>query len=412
MRVEMVEQALRAGGLITVEPPTRFERGRGLGVGGQGLRAAACRTAFATAILLAASACKDAPAPKTPPVPVEVAAVTKIAAPLTVTANGVVEPLQTVAVVAQVGGTLDAVNFQEGEDVQAGQVLFRIDARPFEAALKQAEAALARDSAQATSAQREAERYKALVEKDYVTKSQADQAEATAAALKATVVSDHAAIDNARLNLNYTTIKAPISGRTGRLLVRQGNVVRPNSDALVVINQLHPILVRFPVVQHDFPAVHRRFAAGNTPVRVVTADSGAVNEAGSLAFLDNAVDSLTGTVTAKAKFVNQGNVLWPGEYVRVSLELAIEANTVAVPTRAVLAGQQGSYVFVVGDDKVAKVRPISPGRVVGEFTTISDGIKPGEQVVVDGQSRLTPNAHVDVKTPGGQSLGTASGAPR
>jgi membrane fusion protein, multidrug efflux system len=359
-----------------------------------------------------ATACKEAPASKVPPVPVVLAAATTIAAPLTVIANGVVEPLQTVAVQAQVGGTLDAVTFHEGDDVQAGQVLFRIDPRPFEVALRQAEAALARDSAQAQSAQRDAERYKALVEKDYVTKSQADQAEASAAALKATVVADHATVDNAKLNLNYTTIRAPIAGRTGRLLVRQGNVVRPNAEALVVINQLHPILVRFPVVQHDFPAVHRRYAAGNTPVRVVTADSGAVSEAGSLAFLDNAVDSLTGTVTAKARFVNQGNVLWPGEYVRVSLELAVEANTVAVPTRAVLAGQQGSYVFVVGNDKVATVRPISPGRVVGEFTTIAEGIKPGEQVGIDGQSRLTPNAHVEVKAPAGQSVGTASGAAR
>ena len=407
----MVEQVMRSVRLMAVHPQPSLERGQGRGGGGQGT--ARLRGSIAGLVLVIAAACKDAPPPKTPPVPVEVASVTQIAAPLTVSANGVVEPLQTVAVIAQVGGTLDQVTFQEGEDVQAGQVLFHIDSRPFEAAFRQAEAALARDSAQAVSAQREAERYKALVEKDYVTKSQADQAEATAAALKATVVADHAAIDNARLNLNYTTIKAPIAGRTGRLLVRQGNVVRPNSDALVVINQLHPILVRFPVVQHDFPAVHRRFAAGNTPVRVVTADSGKVNEAGSLAFLDNAVDSLTGSVTAKARFVNQGNVLWPGEYVRVSLELAVEPNTIAVPTRAVLAGQSGSYVFVVGDDKVAKVRPISPGRVVGDFTTIADGIKPGEQVVVDGQSRLTPNAHVDIKAaPGGQQLGTASGAAK
>ena len=363
-------------------------------------------------VLVAAVGCKDAPPPKTPPVPVEVAEATQIAAPLTVSANGVVEPLQTVAVTAQVGGTLDAVTFQEGDDVQAGQILFRIDPRPFEAALRQAEATLARDSAQAVSAQREAERYKALVEKDYVTKSQADQVEATAAALKATLVADHAAVDNARINLNYTTIRAPIAGRTGRLLVRQGNVVRPNADALVVINQLHPILVRFPVVQRDFPSVHRRFAAGNTPVRVATADSTRVAEAGSLAFLDNAVDSLTGTVTAKAKFVNQGNVLWPGEYVRVTPELAVERNTVAIPTRAVLSGQQGNYVFVVGNDKVATVRPISPGRVVGDFTTIADGIKPGEQVVVDGQSRLTPNAHVELKAPTTRSASAASGAER
>jgi len=404
----------RGTGLIAALLASGLFRGQESGVGGLGMRKAGnrIRISLPLCVLVIAAACKDAPPPRTPPVPVEVAQATQISAPLTVSANGVVEPLQTVAVTAQVGGTLDNVTFQEGDDVQAGQVLFHIDARPFEAALRQAEATLARDSAQAVSAQREAERYKALVEKDYVTKSQADQAEATAAALKATLVADHAALDNARINLNYTTIRAPIAGRTGRLLVRQGNVVRPNADALVVINQLHPILVRFPVVQREFPAVHRRFAAGNTPVRVVTADSSKVAEAGSLAFLDNAVDSLTGTVTAKAKFVNQGNVLWPGEYVRVSLELAVEENTVAVPTRAVLAGQSGSYVFVVGNDKVATVRPISPGRVVGEFTTIADGIKPGEQVVVDGQSRLTPNAHVELKAPATRSASAASGAER
>ena len=399
----------RGSGLIAALFASGLLRGQRAGVEGQRPAGNRSRASRALSLFLLAVACKDAPAPKTPPVPVEVAEATQIAAPLTVSANGVVEPLQTVAVTAQVGGTLDVVTFQEGDDVQAGQILFRIDSRPFEAALKQAEATLARDSAQAVSAQREADRYKALVEKDYVTKSQADQVEATAAALKATLVADHAALDNARINLNYTTIRAPIGGRTGRLLVRQGNVVRPNADALVVINQLHPILVRFPIVQRDFPSVHRRFAAGSTPVRVATADSTRVAEAGSLAFLDNAVDSLTGTVTAKAKFVNQGNVLWPGEYVRVTLELAVEANTVAIPTRAVLAGQQGNYVFVVGTDKIATVRPISTGRVVGEFTTIADGIKPGEQVVVDGQSRLTPNAHVELKAPATRSASAASG---
>ena len=349
--------------------------------------------------VLALASCSAPPPQKTPPVPVEVAAATKIAAPLTIGANGVVEPLQTVAVQAQVGGTLDAVNFREGDDVQAGQVLFRIDARPYEATVRQAEATLARDEAVSQNAQRDAERYKALVEKDYVTKSQADQAAATAASAQATVLADHAALDNARLNVNYTTIKAPISGRTGRLLVRQGNLVRPNADPLVVINQLRPILVRFPVAQHDFPALQRRNARGPVTVRVVAADSSKVDEAGTLAFLDNAVDSLTGTVTAKARFQNQTNGLWPGEYVRVSVELELQPNAIAVPTRAVVAGQQGSYVFVIGSDKIAKVRQVSVGRIVGELTTIDKGLEAGEQVVVDGQSRLTPNALVDVKAP-------------
>ncbi|HEX4684761.1 MAG TPA: efflux RND transporter periplasmic adaptor subunit, partial [Gemmatimonadaceae bacterium] len=158
-----------------------------------------------------------------------------------------------------------------------------------------------------------------------------------------------------------------------------------------------PILVRFPVAQHDFPGIQRRLARGPVIVRVVTADSGKVGEGGTLAFLDNAVDSLTGTVTAKARFQNQANALWPGEYVHVSTELDVQSGAVAVPTRAVQSGQDGNYVFVVGGDKLAKVRPISVGRTVGEMTTIDKGINPGEQVVVDGQSRLTPNARVDVK---------------
>jgi multidrug efflux system membrane fusion protein len=159
-------------------------------------------------------------------------------------------------------------------------------------------------------------------------------------------------------------------------------------------------MVRFPVVQHDFPALQRRMARGGAvPVRVVAADSGAVDETGTLAFLDNAVDSLTASVSAKARFQNQKNALWPGEAVRVSVELEVQAGVVAVPTRAVLAGQEGSYVFVVGNDRIAKVRPVSVGRAVGagDMTTIDKGLEPGEQVVVDGQSRLTPNVRVDVK---------------
>jgi multidrug efflux system membrane fusion protein len=363
-------------------------------------------------------ACAKPPAQQAPPVPVQVEPVTRISAPLTIESNGVVEPLQTVAVQAQVGGTLETVAFNEGDDVKAGQLLFQLDPRPFQAALRQAEATLARDEAQAASAERDAERYKALAEKDYVTKSQADQTVAAAAALQATVLADTAAVDYARLNLGYATIRTPISGRTGRLLLRKGNLVKANAEPLIVINQLRPILVRFPIVQHDFPAVQRRNLGGPVPVRVVTADSGKVGEVGALAFLDNAVDSLTGTVTGKARFENGGNELWPGEYVRVSLELDVQSNATAIPTRALRAGQQGNYVFVVGNDKVATVRPVSVGRAVGtgEFTTIDNGLEPGEMVVVDGQSRLTPNARVDVKSavadPPGKTVTTQAGTVR
>jgi multidrug efflux system membrane fusion protein len=348
-------------------------------------------------------------------VPVELVSVSQIAAPLTIEANGVVEPAQTVMIQGQVNGTIQEVGFQEGDDVQAGQVLFQLDPRPFEAALRQAEAALARDEATADNAKREADRYKTLAEKDYVTKSQADQQASAALAADATVQASRAAVENARINLGYATIRAPIAGRTGRVLVKQGNLVKAGTDPLVVINTLHPVLVRFPVLQRDFPALQRRNAKGAVPVRVATPDSGRVAEAGTLAFLDNTVDSLTGSVIAKARFQNQTNVLWPGEYVRVSVELEVEPNATAIPTRAVLAGQEGSYVFVVGNDRIAKVRPITTGRVVGAYTTIDEGLALGEQVVVDGASRLTPDAHVALKaakgggSDGGETTQAGSG---
>ncbi len=348
--------------------------------------------------LLAAGCGKKAP-DRAPSVPVEVAPVARITAPLVIQANGVVEPLQTVQVRAQIGGTLDKVAFNEGDEVTAGQILFHIDPRPYEAALRQAQAALARDRAQAESARRDADRYKALAAKDYVTKSQADQAEATASALASTLEADQAAVENARLNLGYTTIRAPIAGRTGSLLVRQGNLVSSNSPPLVVINQIQPILVRFPVRQRDFTALKRRAARGPVAVHVAASDSTPIAEAGELSFLDNAVDSLTGTVTAKARFTNVGRELWPGEYVGVSVELEVQPNQLAIPSQALLTGPEGNYVFVVDQSKSARVRPVSAGRSVGDQTIIDRGLAPGEIIVVDGQSRLTPGAKVDIKPP-------------
>jgi multidrug efflux system membrane fusion protein len=344
-------------------------------------------------------------APRSGPTPVRVGTVEMLNAPLTITSNGVVEPMQTVAVEAQVSGTLLDVAFGEGQDVQAGQVLFRIDPRPFQAALSQAQAALARDLAQAGNAMRDAARYSDLAKKDYVTKSQADQQNAMAVAAGATVTSDSAAVEAARVNLSYATIRAPISGRTGSLLIRKGNLVGPGAGPLVVINQLRPILVRFTITQRDFPALQRRAAAGPVPVRLVAGDSVPVAEVGELAFIDNKVDSLTGTVTAKARFQNAPNLLWPGEYVTAIVELQM-VNATAVPSVAVQSGQSGSYVYVVGGDKAAQVRPITIGPVIGDRTVILTGLKAGETVVVDGQSRLTPGANVTISVPGN---GTAPG---
>jgi multidrug efflux system membrane fusion protein len=355
------------------------------------------RKSIAVAAVAVVAACGGKQAEHTATVPVSVSPAVRIDAPALVAANGVVEPLQTVAVEAQVGGTLTEASFQEGQEVSEGQILFRIDPRPFEAAVRQAEAALARDRAQAQNAQRDAERYKALVAKDYVTQSQAEQAQAQAASMVATLQSDSAAVENARVNLGYTTIRAPISGRTGSLLVRRGNLVKPNGGPLVVINQLQPILVRFPVTARDFLALRKRVATGPVPVRVTASDSTVLPEQGSLTFLDNAVDSLTGTVTAKARFNNSSRALWPGEYVRVAVQLDVRSGAIAVPTTAVMNGQEGTYVYVVDTEKNAHVRTVTPGQAVGDLTVIERGVQPGEQVVVDGQSRLVPGAKVDAK---------------
>jgi multidrug efflux system membrane fusion protein len=306
--------------------------------------------------------------------------------------------MQTVAVEAQVGGMLTQVAFSEGDAVTKGQLLFRLDPRPFETALRQAQAALARDEALAANARRDADRYRALVEKDYVTRAQADQAESNAASLRATLVADSAAVETARLSLAYTTITAPISGKTGSLLVREGNLVKSGGAPLVVINQLQPILVRFPVAQKDFGTLRTKMSRGRLPVSAAAADGSVIGEAGAVSFVDNAVDSLTGTVTAKAQFGNGGNQLWPGEYVRLTVRLDVVPNTIAIPTRAIVAGQGGATVFVLdGADKVA-LRSIQAGRQVGDLTTVAEGVTEGERVVVNGQSRLTNGTKVDVRS--------------
>jgi multidrug efflux system membrane fusion protein len=354
-----------------------------------------------TTLAVAAIGCskgEGASTPKTPAVPVEVATAVKIAAPVELTANGVVEAMQTAAIEAQVSGMLTSVAFREGDAVTRGQVLFRLDPRPFQATLRQAQAALARDEALAANAHRDAARYQALVEKDYVTRAQADQAESNAASLRATLVSDSAAVETARLNLAYATITAPISGKTGSLLVREGNLVKTGGAPLVVINQLQPILVRFPVAQKDFGALRMRAATGKLPVTAARSDGGIIGEAGSLTFIDNAVDSLTGTVTAKAQFGNGGNQLWPGEYVRLTVRLDVEQNAIAIPTRAIVAGQKGASVFVIDKGDAVTLRTIQPGRPIGDLTTVVQGVAAGDRVVVNGQSRLTNGSKVDIRS--------------
>lgn len=372
------------------------------------------RYAFANlcvSVLAVVAGCSKPAPPKNPPVPVVLAPVRRTQVPYTVSTNGTVEPLQTAEVEAQVGGILNRVTFSEGQDVRAGQVLFEIDPRPYVAALDQARGQLARDQAQAANAQRDATRYATLVQQDYVTRSAADQAQATAASASATVQADRAAVERAQLDVSNSTIRAPISGRTGSLLVRRGNLVKANaSTPLVVINQIQPVLVRFSVPQSELPDIQRYFGQGKPLAVEATPSEGsgtAVN--GTLSFLDNNVDSATGTVLLKAKFANSAGTLWPGQFVNVALQLYVDPTALTVPAQAISTGQQGTYVFTVDSSGNAKQRPVKVARTVDTLAIIASGLSMGDHVIVDGQSRLVPGSKVVIKpAQPGAGRGTAA----
>ena len=360
------------------------------------------RFGFGRAAILvigATAACSKDQPQRQPTIPVSVTAVKTSTVPYVVRTNGVVEPMQTVAVEAQVTGILNRVTFAEGKDVQAGQVLFQIDSRPYVATLQQARGQLARDEAQASNARRESARYLALVKQGYVTSSQADQAAATAVSASALVDADRANVDKALVDVANCTIRAPISGRTGSLLVRQGNLVKANAlPPLVVINQIQPILVRFAVPQSQLPDIQRYFRGGNALKVTATASEGTGSPlSGTLAFLDNNVDSTTGTVLLKARFTNPEGTLWPGQFVQVALQLYVDANALTVPTSAVMTGQQGTFVYTIDPAGNAKQRPVVVARTVDSLAVLGSGVKVGEMVIIDGQSRLIPGAKVVVK---------------
>jgi multidrug efflux system membrane fusion protein len=359
------------------------------------------RQAVAVAVAVLTTACAKPATPVKPPVTVSVATAERGNAPYVVHANGLVEPAQTVAVQSQVGGVLTRVLFKEGDEVKAGQTLFEIDPRPFKAALDQAVAVQARDQANAEAMQRDADRYSALVLKDFVTKSQADQAVGQAAAAKSLVAADRAAVENAKFNLENATITSPITGKSGILQVKQGNLVKPGSNPpLVVINQIHPIDVHFTVPDRELPLV-QKYSDGKKKLRVIVTPRGEASaESGELNMLDNGVDTTTGTVTLKAQFLNPAGHLWPGQFVAVAVEVYTQENAVLVPTSAVQTGQDGQFVFVVTNN-AAVVHPVVAGLTVGDRTVIDKGIDAGMVVVTDGQSRLTPNAKVQItKSPG------------
>jgi len=453
------------------------------------------------ALAAAAAACSSKKAQtrgERPPTPVAVATVHQAAVPIDLSANGIVSPIQTAQVSSQVDGIIQHVLFHEGQDVTQGQVLFQIDPTAYRAAYEQAKANLARDIATMIYAKAEVIRYDSLVAKDYVTKEQADQERATAGSAIATVVADSALVASAKFNLDNSTIRAPISGRTGNLLVREGNLVHGSAGtALVLINQIHPIYVAFYVPSSSLSDIQKYARAGAVPVTVypssaqpaatsgagssgdlpagtavsrapaaggggrpsarhhapsTAADppaggrrgSGAAPQAGgtagtgdqttgdttgmgggggasgppgggvtdvadnalpsgpglsgTLTFVNNAVDTATGTVLVKATFPNQGSELWPGEFVATSVRLSVQQNALVVPPSAIMTGQQGTYVFVVDPTaNTVKQQTVVVGRTTSTVAVINSGLANGDRVVTDGQSRLQNGAKVAVR---------------
>jgi multidrug efflux system membrane fusion protein len=360
-------------------------------------RAAAASAALALLI----NACSSGPAEPgrnhKQAVPVLVATVVQKDIPVQLHAIGNVEAYSTVSVKAQVEGQLAHVHFVEGQRVKKGDLLFTIDPRPFEAALRQAQANVARDVAEARNAEVDAKRRTQLLAQGFVSRDEYDQSQTKAASSAAAVKADEAAVESARLQLQYCYIRSPIDGRVGQLLVHEGNVVKANDTLLAVINQVRPVYVSFSVPEQELPEVRQRAAEGMLPVQAIVAHHDDAPVVGELSFINNTVDTTTGTVLLKGLFKNDDEALWPGQFVDVAVTLAVHHDAVLVPAEAIQVGQQGQYVFVVAADQSAEVRQVVPGDRIGSEIVVTQGLSPGERVVTDGQIRLAPGLKVEIK---------------
>ena len=364
--------------------------------------------------------------PASPPIPVTVGTATSKTVPVQLRAIGNVQAYSTVTVKSRVAGQIMRVYFKEGDDMKKGDLLFMIDPRPFEAALKQseanlerdmaqvkqAEANLERDIAQEKNAQVEAERYKTLFERGVVARQQYDKFRTDWEALVATVradraakanaeaavVADRAAVENAKLQLSYCSIHSPMEGRTGSLIVQAGNIIKENEANLVVINQITPIYVTLSVPEQNLGEIRKYMATGKLKVQAIVPNGELFSEEGFISFIDNAVDSQTGTIRLKGTFANREKKLWPGQFVNVVLTLTTEPNAIVVPSQAIQTGQEGQYVFVVKQDLIVESRPVVTGRSVNKETVVRKGLNTDEKVVTDGQLRLYPGARVEIKT--------------
>jgi multidrug efflux system membrane fusion protein len=346
-----------------------------------------------------------------PTVPVVVAEVVRKDVPNLVRAIGRVTSPATVSVRPQVTGSILRVHFIDGQMLKAGDVLFTIDPRPFEVALEQARAAHAEAKAKADSAGEQARRYESVARTGSVSKDEVSTLRATAKAAEATAMVAAAAVKGAELQLEYCQIRSPIVARAGKALVTAGNVVTANQTEMVVLNQTAPVEVTFAVAEQHLPAIQRAVAAGRPQVTVRTSGAERKEAVGELTFVDNTVKPTTGTLELKASFANEPQVLWPGQFVGLRVQIGLDQNVVVAPAAAVQSGQESPFVFVVNEDRTVDLRPIQTSRTESEETIVTAGLEGGEQVVIDGQSRLTEGATVSIVPPDQAPMPPEEAAP-
>ena len=356
-------------------------------------------------LFLVSTACtpkKEKPKAK-PPVPVKIAQAVQKDVPVQVKAIGNIEAFTSVAIKSQVSGQIARIHFSEGSDVEKGTLLISIDPEPFQATMSQFEAALAKDQAQAKFAREQMFRYEGLLKEGIVTRDQYDLLQSNSESLAATIVADRAAIKNAKIQLSYCSIRSPISGRTGTIALQPGNLVKANDLSIVTVNQLSPIYVTFSLPEKRLAEIKRAMAAGQLKIGAVIPNEPGSTETGTISFLDNAVNSATGTIKLKGVFANKSHKLWPGQFTDVLITLGVRKNAVVVPTQAIQTSQQGEFVYVVKEDNKVEMRTVTSAVVAGDDTVVEKGLAAGETVVTDGQLRLTPGAIVESKErpPGG-----------
>lgn len=352
---------------------------------------------FLCALLLASCGRTSPQKPaEPPPAPVEVATVATRNMPVEMRAIGAVEPVASVQLKSKVQGEILEVHFADGAQVKAGDPLFRIDQRPFQAALKRAEANLSIARFAASNAIEQADRYSALIKSGVASKEQTSQILSTAESLKSGLAARQADVDEAQLSIEWSDVRAPVSGRAGAALLKAGNIVQPNVDTLAVINQMQPIYVAFSLPENSLADVRKWMNESKAAVSAYDPDSGRLLGTGELTFVDNAVDRTSGMVAFKATFPNSDESLWPGQFVDVTVKLAEEPRAIVIPASAIMEGRQGAQVFVVTGDS-ATLRRVEVERSLNGLAVIKEGLQPGEVVVTSGQLRVTSGGKVSVK---------------